>query len=43
MVVKEFGFPDGKYFVDKMTMEVSGGGAKMSVEMHKVQQRIRRV
>lgn len=43
VVVKDFGFPDGKYFVDKMTMEVSNGGAKMSVEMHKVQQRIRRV
>ena len=35
-----FGKADGKYFVDKVTTEVSTSGTTQSIEMHKCQKRL---
>lgn len=38
--VTDMGKADGKYFVDKVTLEVSDSGTKQRIEMHKCQKRI---
>lgn len=40
VTISEMGKMDGKYFVEKSTMEVSDNGTKQSVELHKCQQRL---
>lgn len=41
--VTGFGKPNGKYFVEQCTINLAGNGATMTVTMHKVVKRIRRV
>lgn len=38
--IKGLGKADGKYFVDKSTIELSGSGTKQRIEIHKVQKRL---
>lgn len=38
--VEDFGKASGKYFVDKVTTEISAGKTTMQIELHKVQERI---
>lgn len=43
VVVKDFGEPDGKYFVEKVGISIDGNETKMNVTMHKIFARVRRV
>jgi len=40
VTLKGFGKFDGRYFIDKSKTGITAGGAKQSIEMHKVQTRI---
>lgn len=43
VVVKDFGVPDGKYFVEKVDISLSGNDSTMGVTMRKIFERVRRV
>ena len=43
VVVKDFGEPDGKYFVERVSFSIDPNDTKMSVTMHKIFARVRKV
>ena len=43
VAVKDFGVPDGKYFVEQVQISLSGSDTTMNVTMHKIFARVRKV